>query len=126
MNQNNIATLMAQSHACRQSDDAAGEREAIDNVLTVDPYFVPAHLARADWIERFGDLWGAVTTLPLRRRVHDAVPNLGQHFRPREIRFSGRSRKHRAFFGNANRYSASRYQELNLVTGSEPLETRRR
>lgn len=46
--------LMALASACRQLGDAVGEREAIDAALAVDPYFLPAHLARGDWLERHG------------------------------------------------------------------------
>jgi aspartyl/asparaginyl beta-hydroxylase (cupin superfamily) len=46
-------TLMTLAAVHRQREDALAEREALDAALTVDPYFVPALLAKADWMERF-------------------------------------------------------------------------
>ncbi|MGH8239380.1 MAG: aspartyl/asparaginyl beta-hydroxylase domain-containing protein [Steroidobacteraceae bacterium] len=54
--------LLTLSAACRERRDAAGEREAIDAALTVDPYFLPALLAKAGWIERHGSAAGAAAT----------------------------------------------------------------
>lgn len=54
--------LMALSNACRQRGDADGEREAIDAALAVDAYFLPALLARAGWLERFGTAGAAAAT----------------------------------------------------------------
>ncbi len=38
----------------RQQGDANEERETIDAALAVDPYFVPALLARGNWLEHYG------------------------------------------------------------------------
>jgi aspartyl/asparaginyl beta-hydroxylase (cupin superfamily) len=57
-----LPVLMTLCAACRQQNDAAGEREAIDAALAVDPYFVPALLAKAGWLERQGDEVQAATT----------------------------------------------------------------
>ncbi len=54
--------LMALSNACRQRGDADGEGEAIDAALAVDAYFLPALLARAGWLERFGTAGAAAAT----------------------------------------------------------------
>ncbi len=47
--------LMTLCAACRRQGDAAAEREAIDAALALDPYFLPAMLAKAGWLERHGD-----------------------------------------------------------------------
>ncbi|MFZ2508121.1 MAG: aspartyl/asparaginyl beta-hydroxylase domain-containing protein [Steroidobacteraceae bacterium] len=47
--------LMTLCAACRHQGDPAGEREAIDAALALDPYFLPAMLAKAGWLERRGD-----------------------------------------------------------------------
>ena len=49
-----LLVLMTLKDVYRQQGDAEAEREAIEAALAVDPYFVPALLARGDWIERFG------------------------------------------------------------------------
>jgi aspartyl/asparaginyl beta-hydroxylase (cupin superfamily) len=49
--------------AARQSlGDAEGEREAIEASLAIDPYFLPALLAKGRWIERFGSRASAAAT----------------------------------------------------------------
>lgn len=48
-----LVVLMTLSNVCRQRADAAGEREAFEAALAVDPYFLPGLLAKAAWIERF-------------------------------------------------------------------------
>lgn len=57
-----LAVLITLVATCRQQDDAAGEREAIDAALAVDPYFLPALLAKAGWLERHDSLFAAATT----------------------------------------------------------------
>jgi aspartate beta-hydroxylase len=57
-----LAVLMALWGACRLQGDAAAEREAIEAALALDPYFLPALLARAAWFERRGDLFQAAST----------------------------------------------------------------
>lgn len=54
--------LMSLVNACQQRGEAAGEREAIDAALSIDPYFLPALLARASWFERFGSRATAAAT----------------------------------------------------------------
>jgi aspartyl/asparaginyl beta-hydroxylase (cupin superfamily) len=51
---NDLLVLMTLCAACQHLGDAAGEREAIDAALAVDAYFLPALLAKARWLERFG------------------------------------------------------------------------
>jgi aspartyl/asparaginyl beta-hydroxylase (cupin superfamily) len=50
-----LTVLMALWGAYRQQVDAGGEREAIEAALALDPYFLPALLAKAAWLERHGD-----------------------------------------------------------------------
>jgi aspartyl/asparaginyl beta-hydroxylase (cupin superfamily) len=51
---NDRLVLLTLSIACRNLGDAAAEREAIEAALAVDPYYLPALLAKAGWIDRFG------------------------------------------------------------------------
>jgi aspartyl/asparaginyl beta-hydroxylase (cupin superfamily) len=51
---NDLLVLMTLCAACQHLGDAAGEREAIEAALVVDAYFLPALLAKARWLERFG------------------------------------------------------------------------
>lgn len=46
-----LLTLMTIAAAHRQQQNASGELEAIDALLSVDPNFVPALLAKARWME---------------------------------------------------------------------------
>ena len=57
-----LTVLMALWGACRQQADAAGEREAIEAALALDPYCLPALLAKAVWLERQGDTVQAAST----------------------------------------------------------------
>jgi aspartate beta-hydroxylase len=45
-------TLLTLANVCRLQADTAAEREAIDAALAVDPYYIPALLAKASWLER--------------------------------------------------------------------------
>lgn len=47
--------LMTLCAACRQQGDTDGERDAIESALALDPYFLPALLAKAGWLDRHGD-----------------------------------------------------------------------
>jgi aspartate beta-hydroxylase len=59
---NDLLVLMTLCAACQQLGLAEGEREAIEAALTVDPYFLPALLAKGRWLERFGTRAGASAT----------------------------------------------------------------
>ncbi len=48
-----LRVLMTLCAACKQLGNADEEREAIESALVVDPYFLPALLAKAFWLERF-------------------------------------------------------------------------
>lgn len=47
--------LMTLVNVQRQRGDREAEREAIDAVLALDAYFLPGMLARASWLERYGN-----------------------------------------------------------------------
>jgi aspartyl/asparaginyl beta-hydroxylase (cupin superfamily) len=49
-----LLVLMTLCAACHHLGNAEGEREAIESALAIDPYFLPALLAKAGWLERFG------------------------------------------------------------------------
>ncbi|HUQ52345.1 MAG TPA: aspartyl/asparaginyl beta-hydroxylase domain-containing protein [Gammaproteobacteria bacterium] len=51
---NDRLVLMTLCAAQRHLGDAAAEREAIEAALTLDPYFLPALLAKSSWFERYG------------------------------------------------------------------------
>jgi aspartate beta-hydroxylase len=51
--------LMTMVTAYRQHGDRDAEREVIEAVLALDAYFLPALLARASWMERYGRLSAA-------------------------------------------------------------------
>lgn len=57
-----LPILMSLSNACRRCDDRKGEREAVDAALAIDAYFLPALLAKATWLQRFGTPAEAATT----------------------------------------------------------------
>jgi tetratricopeptide (TPR) repeat protein len=49
-----LLVLMTLCAACHHLGNAEGERETIEAALTIDPYFLPALLAKGAWLERFG------------------------------------------------------------------------
>jgi aspartyl/asparaginyl beta-hydroxylase (cupin superfamily) len=55
----NLVLLLTLSVACREANDGSGEREAIEAALAIDPYFLPALLAKAGTFEREGDALSA-------------------------------------------------------------------
>ncbi|MBZ6383357.1 aspartyl/asparaginyl beta-hydroxylase domain-containing protein [Sphingomonas sanguinis] len=59
--------------ARRMCGDAQGELQALDDALTVDPYFVIALLQKAQWLERYGRRAEAVRAY---RALLDAAPPL--------------------------------------------------
>jgi aspartate beta-hydroxylase len=54
------AIALSIARVLREQHDAEGERGAIEAALAVDPYFLPALLAKADWLERTGNAKAAV------------------------------------------------------------------
>lgn len=57
-----LLVLLTLGNVHRHRADSAAEREAIDAALTVDAYYLPALLARASWLERFGTAAAAAAT----------------------------------------------------------------
>jgi aspartate beta-hydroxylase len=57
-----LLVLMTLAAACRQRGEGPAEREAIESALAIDAYFLPAMLAKASWLERFGSADSAATT----------------------------------------------------------------
>lgn len=56
-----LRVLMTLCAAFKRLGDIEGEREAIESALVVDPYFLPALLAKAFWLERFDGRASAAT-----------------------------------------------------------------
>jgi len=82
MTTQSVNDLITQTNACRQTGDNIGEREAINAILAIDPYFLPAHLARADWLERFGDPNTAVAAYRHTLRISPPEQQWPADFRP--------------------------------------------
>jgi aspartate beta-hydroxylase len=70
---NDLLVLMTLCAACQHRGDSEGEREAIEAALTVDPYFLPALLAKGRWLERFGTPTGAAAMFGNALRVAPPV-----------------------------------------------------
>jgi aspartate beta-hydroxylase len=66
-----LLVLMTLAAACRQRGEGPAEREAIESALAIDAYFLPAMLAKASWLERFGSADSAATTFA--RLLHHAI-----------------------------------------------------
>ena len=49
-----ILVLLTLGTVYRERGEEKAERDAIETALAIDPYFIPALLARASWLERFG------------------------------------------------------------------------
>jgi aspartate beta-hydroxylase len=64
-----LLTLMTLAAACRLSKDPAAELEAIDAALAVDPYHLPALLARGFWFDVQGHKSPAASVLRNALRV---------------------------------------------------------
>jgi aspartyl/asparaginyl beta-hydroxylase (cupin superfamily) len=52
MTTENLSELV---QAADRAKSPAEQRESIDAALALDPYFIPAHLAKGQWLEQFGD-----------------------------------------------------------------------
>lgn len=70
-----LLVLLSLSAACHQRSDAQGEREAIEAALAVDAYFVPALLAKANWLERFGSATAAAATYANALKISPSEPH---------------------------------------------------
>lgn len=69
-----LVLLMTVCAAHNHSGDTAGELEAIDAALVVDPYFLPALLAKAGWLERQGLAAAAAATYANSLRIAPHEP----------------------------------------------------
>jgi aspartyl/asparaginyl beta-hydroxylase (cupin superfamily) len=76
-----LLVLMTVCAACQTLGDAAGEREAIEAALVVDPYFLPALLAKGRWLERFGTRAGAATMFVNALKVAPPEPQWAHNLR---------------------------------------------
>ena len=56
-----LVMLVTLSNVYRELGNVESEREAIEAALVVDPYFLPALLAKAGWLERFDTSTAAAT-----------------------------------------------------------------
>ena len=77
-----LFVLMTLKDVYRQQGDAEAEREAIEAALAVDPYFVPALLARGEWIERFGKTSLAATVYANAIKISPPEKDWPAAFRP--------------------------------------------
>ena len=76
-----ILTLLTLATALGTGGDAEGAREAIDAALAVDPYFVPALLAKGAWFERQGAAREAATTYGNALRIAPPETHWPAHLR---------------------------------------------
>ena len=75
--------LMTQAAAYRQANDAAGELDAIDNLLGIEPYFVPGLLLKGEWMERFASPASAAAVYSNVLRITPAQKDWPADFRDR-------------------------------------------
>lgn len=76
-----LLVLMTLAAACQTLGNVEAEREAIEAALAVDPYFLPALLAKGRWLERFGARAGAAATFANALKVAPPEPNWPQNLR---------------------------------------------
>jgi aspartyl/asparaginyl beta-hydroxylase (cupin superfamily) len=79
---NDLLTLLTLSRACRESGDEAGEGEALDAALAVDPYFLPGMLAKAARLDRLGERAAAALLYRNALKVAGPEPQWPQMMRP--------------------------------------------
>jgi aspartyl/asparaginyl beta-hydroxylase (cupin superfamily) len=77
-----LLVLMTLCAACQQCGNPEGEREAIEAALAVDPYFLPALLAKGGWLERFGRRARAAAMFATALKVAPPEPQWPQNLRP--------------------------------------------
>lgn len=70
-----LLVLMTLAAACQTLGNAEAEREAIEAALGVDPYFLPALLAKGRWLERFSTRAGAAATFANALKVAPPEPH---------------------------------------------------
>jgi len=79
---NDLLLLMTLSAACQQLGNDEAEREAIEAALVVDPYFLPALLAKGHWLERFGTRAGAAAMFANALKVAPPLAHWPANLRP--------------------------------------------
>lgn len=79
---NDLLVLMTLRAACQHLGNAETEREAIEAALAVDPYYLPALLAKADWLERLGTRAGAAAMFANALKVAPPQSHWPQNLRP--------------------------------------------
>jgi len=79
---NDLLLLMTLSAACQHLGNAETEREAIEAALAVDPYFLPALLAKGHWLERFGTRAGAAAMFANALKVAPSPSQWPANLRP--------------------------------------------
>jgi len=77
-----LLVLMTLCAACQHLGRAEGEREAIEAALVIDPYFLPALLAKGSWLERFGKRAVAAATFANALQVAPPEPHWPANLRP--------------------------------------------
>lgn len=65
------AIALSVARVLREQHDTWGEHQAIEAALAADPYFLPGLLAKADWLERSGNVKAAV---PVYRNALKVAP----------------------------------------------------
>ncbi len=91
--------LMTLAAAHRQREDIEAEAEAIQASLTADPYFLPALLAKAAWLERNADASSAATMFANALKVAPPEAHWPQNLRPSLEHARRVVEKHRASYG---------------------------
>ena len=82
---NSLPVLMALWGASRQLGDAAGEREAIEAALAADAYFLPALLAKANWLEHHDRPAMAAMTYMNCLKISPPEPHWPENLKPQLI-----------------------------------------
>lgn len=77
-----LLVLMTLGNVHRQRGDSAAEREAIEAALAIDAYYLPALLARANWLERFSRASAAADTYANCLKIAPPATHWPDAFRP--------------------------------------------
>jgi aspartate beta-hydroxylase len=77
-----ILVLLTLAHAHSLRRDANAEGEAIAAALTVDPYYIPALLAKAAWLERANSSVAAAATYANALKISPPPSHWPAHLRP--------------------------------------------
>jgi aspartyl/asparaginyl beta-hydroxylase (cupin superfamily) len=82
---NDLLTLLTLSRACREAGNDADEGEALDAALAVDPYFLPALLAKAARFERLGEKAAAALLYRNAMKIAGPEPQWPDMLRPQLV-----------------------------------------